>query len=558
MRKIVAIILALLICVMPVFAELQAFEVKNIQGGVKLQISGKLDASEEDKAVAVEIIEEGYSFDSITSINSNTAVAFADQTVIKTGENDFSFVARIDGATRLLKGKLYIEGMTEGHTFDVKYVENNDFAVSAAAVNGALASIDSLATKIGDTEVGNSKSNAFILNFDYVIDSDVTVLETAKYLHTELSQTPLSTTDKDAAAKLWKQASLLALMAEKDITDISAYSECIDLTNAKTKSWYEMIVENPSAKAMLTRLVNAKEYNKISDFDTALKENIILTVIAFPDGNDNIGLVLNDFSSLTGITETNKTLVYSQMAGKTYSSLAAALEEYGRLAGNPQDDGNDGGTSGGSSGSGNRVSDSTLTSIQSPDTQLSGDIQTINMKFIDLDSVPWAYTAISALTEMGVISGKSETLFMPEETITREEFAKLCVCALGGKVSGKNVFSDAKADEWYNGYINAAFEMGICKGVSDGVFGVGQNVSRQDIAVMLYRMIEGKTNTEANVNFADSERIADYAREAVEQLAGLGIINGVGANRFAPNDSATRAEAAKMLYGIVNILNGNK
>ena len=76
------------------------------------------------------------------------------------------------------------------------------------------------------------------------------------------------------------------------------------------------------------------------------------------------------------------------------------------------------------------------------------------------------------------------------------------------------------------------------------------------MAVMLYNLLKSN-NAELNDGgeaFDDDEQISDYAKEAVYALAGAGIINGVGDNRFAPHGNATRAESAKVIFGAMKLL----
>ena len=63
-------------------------------------------------------------------------------------------------------------------------------------------------------------------------------------------------------------------------------------------------------------------------------------------------------------------------------------------------------------------------------------------------------------------------------------------------------------------------------------------------------------DSSASLDFADSSSIPDYAKEAVAALSKSGIINGVGGNTFAPDDSSSRAQAAKIIYGIMQLKGG--
>ena len=172
--------------------------------------------------------------------------------------------------------------------------------------------------------------------------------------------------------------------------------------------------------------------------------------------------------------------------------------------------------------------------------------------FDDLDSVSWARDAICKLAEMDVLRGKEYKLFYPNDNITREEFVKMLAVAY--KLDSENrtaKFADVNADDWFMPYVAAAFESGIVKGVSDDMFGTGQNITRQDLAVMAYNAAlkaEVKFSDDNVQKFSDDGEISDYAKAAVYALKSQDVINGIDGKNFAPQDTATRAEAAKILY----------
>ena len=114
------------------------------------------------------------------------------------------------------------------------------------------------------------------------------------------------------------------------------------------------------------------------------------------------------------------------------------------------------------------------------------------------------------------------------------------------------------ANGWYASYITAAQKAGIVQGQDNGIFGVGKNVSRQDVAVMIYRAISatGKTlpSTREYADFTDDAQISDYAKDAVKALYSAGAINGMGDGTFGANEVCTRAQLSQILYGILELL----
>ncbi|MCH5184509.1 MAG: S-layer homology domain-containing protein [Oscillospiraceae bacterium] len=182
-----------------------------------------------------------------------------------------------------------------------------------------------------------------------------------------------------------------------------------------------------------------------------------------------------------------------------------------------------------------------------------------SLKFTDLNGVDWAVEAINNLAERGIISGKSDGIFAPNDNITRAEFAKILVNTLN--LTDPNAqtsdFSDVKESDWYYSAVASAFRKGVITGYGDGRFGVNDNISRQDMAVLLYRAAKAMNYTlpivAEEVKFTDEDQIDDYAKEAVNALQRARIITGVSDTEFAPKATASRAVAAKMIYGIYNL-----
>jgi len=180
--------------------------------------------------------------------------------------------------------------------------------------------------------------------------------------------------------------------------------------------------------------------------------------------------------------------------------------------------------------------------------------------FADLAGVEWAQESIVGLAKAGIVNGKDAYNFAPNDNITREEFLKmLYLCAnLQVNEEAQTTFIDVNAGEWYYGIVASAQEQGLVNGVSNVRFGVGENITRQDMAVMIVRMISSlgvELELSADESkFVDDARIADYAQVSVYTMKRAGIINGYEDGSFGPNAYATRAEAAKIIYGLCSLM----
>lgn len=169
-------------------------------------------------------------------------------------------------------------------------------------------------------------------------------------------------------------------------------------------------------------------------------------------------------------------------------------------------------------------------------------------KFNDLTNVDWAKDAIEGLAAKGVVAGYDDNTFKPQKNITREEFIKMVVAAQGVRLNASPCeLSDVDQNAWYAPYVNAAYQAGIVKGVSETEFGIGKEITREDMAVIIARL-KNYAGTEVQGTFADEASIADYAKDAVYSLYNAGKIAGVGNNMFGPKQIVNRAQAAKIIY----------
>jgi len=178
--------------------------------------------------------------------------------------------------------------------------------------------------------------------------------------------------------------------------------------------------------------------------------------------------------------------------------------------------------------------------------------EVVESVFSDLTDTPWAEEAIISLYEKGILSGTGDGKFNPKQNMTREQAVKIvCEMQQFPESNMNTEFKDVDENSWYADYIKKAVENGIINGISQDEFGVGKNITRQDFVVIVYRAL-GAEEYKGVFGFSDSSEIADYAKEAVGYFANRGVISGYPDNTFSPNGNITRAEAAKIIYGIIN------
>lgn len=357
---------------------------------------------------------------------------------------------------------------------------------------------------------------------------------------------------------IMNKAVAVAALQKGYVTNIIADADIFGLDSGELSSWYKKQYVTEKTGTRMAERITGKQYSSFGEFDEALCESFVLSVLEAPDGVDNAREVMQAFSSKIGTGATGTEKRYASVMNKNfanYSDLATAFNAYkdDSVAGNVVVSGN-GGNSGGSVPS---VSINKQI-IDNKGQQTSYPITVFN----DLEGVSWAEEEIVYLAENGIVSGKGNNLFCPNDYITREEFVAILVRAIiPQQQSAELSFSDVSPDAWYYDSIAKAVGAGVVNGISDDVFGVGANITRQDMAVMIDRIgIYVSDEFEESLTeydlFGDDNDIAEYAKSAVYKLRELEIINGIDEWNFAPTAYATRAQAAKMIYGLLSLQGG--
>ncbi len=171
--------------------------------------------------------------------------------------------------------------------------------------------------------------------------------------------------------------------------------------------------------------------------------------------------------------------------------------------------------------------------------------------------------AIEALASRGVINGKSDMSFDPDATMTRAEFAAIVVRGLGLSESMIGVFSDVTADSWYAGYVGAAYSYGIVNGKSESIFDPAGTITREEAATMIARAAElAGMDTDMNdgavrdmlAQFIDYVTASDWARRSLAFCYREGILSQQDLN-IRPKDAIKRCEVAGMLFNMLGAAN---
>ncbi len=215
---------------------------------------------------------------------------------------------------------------------------------------------------------------------------------------------------------------------------------------------------------------------------------------------------------------------------------------------------------------------------------LSQAVSAVN--FTDITN-HWAKESILTLAEKGVVNGVTDTQFMPDGEVTRAQYLKMIMEATGVKTAPIRTGEclDADENDWYCDYLQGALDKGLIpkdmvtgysesvdykvnengnatytKVIYKGAFNGDLPIKREEMAVLTQYMYQytrtiltnPKTATAKLTEFADSDKISEWAKVSVTQAVANGFMDGMDDNMFNPSFTATRAQAATVILRVLN------
>lgn len=180
-------------------------------------------------------------------------------------------------------------------------------------------------------------------------------------------------------------------------------------------------------------------------------------------------------------------------------------------------------------------------------------------KFTDVSAGDWFHAAVDCMVEKGIMTGVSSSIFAPGATTTRGMIVTMLYNLEGKPAISDNTFEDVTAGEWYANAVNWAAEKGIVSGYGNNKFGPNDNVTREQMAAILYRYAQYKgydvsVGEDTNIlSYTDGFDVSEYAYPALQWACGAGIISGKGNDTLDPSGEATRAEVAQMMKQFVEL-----
>ena len=173
-------------------------------------------------------------------------------------------------------------------------------------------------------------------------------------------------------------------------------------------------------------------------------------------------------------------------------------------------------------------------------------------KFIDVNEGDWYYDTVNSVYERGLMTGLTDTVFGPADNLVRAQFATI-VYRLEGcpEVDYKDAFPDVPENAWFMKAVIWANEAGVVTGYTDsGLFGPADNITREQMAVMMYRYVNKKgydLGEKADFSsYPDAGSVSEFAYEAMRWCVGNRIITGDN-GMLNPQGYANRAECATIV-----------
>ena len=430
--------------------------------------------------------------------------------------------------------------------------------VSTADVNKLISDIQAVSTGDGsDDAISSAVDSIYAL-----VDGKLNILGVDDYYYSSFSTAQKKQIAKAilenresydtisvSAAKEYAVLILNVIPTDKIPDTLEIYKDIYGTKGAACYTEYTAL----KSKSRFNTIFDTYTIENVSDVVKALNEATVIAMLESSQPGD-INMIFTNYSSVVPFSldtynRCDSDKVAYGLAGKTIDSMSVLSDMIDEIFENSQSSGGSGGSVGGGNGSGGSGG-----SYYGGNTSASVPAQTGT--FTDLSSAEWARNAIETLAASGIVSGVDGNRFEPQRNIKREEFVKIVLSAfdLFDENYQKASFIDIE-NSWAYPYICKANTLGIVNGIDETTFGIGEFITREDMAVILVRAMNAAGMELAKVkeyqSFADEAAISGYAADSIKTLVSAGVISGFEDNTFAPKASATRAQSAMMVYQII-------
>ena len=179
--------------------------------------------------------------------------------------------------------------------------------------------------------------------------------------------------------------------------------------------------------------------------------------------------------------------------------------------------------------------------------QTGAQTEEAQLPFLDVAEGAWYYDAVAYCYENGIMDGTSSVSFAPGMLLNRAMAAQVLYNLADGTASTAAGFPDVAASAWYADAVNWAAANGYVTGYDNGSFGPEDSLTREQLAVILYRYAGSPEPTGSLDGFTDAASASDYAVDALRWAVGEGLLTGKDGGRLDPAGTASRAELAQIL-----------
>jgi len=463
---------------------------------------------------------------------------------------NYKFVLSDGLASGVYYLKYYTGGQGSPVTKEISFINSGDetnFLVSLKLAANATDIGSLLETNVGDysyrTVLGLSKINSFSLS-----DAGLVFLNSALATYGTFNDMNsfYSTYEAEFAAELINEVEKSKLLGV-----INTFGNQLSLSN---EACYEIINEHPEYKDNILLMFYGQNNKGLAQARKAFNENAIIYAIRNAFSYGETTNLIDDYRSfipfsLSKYDACNKTKLGLWLFNHPSGTMSELENQISTFYNNSLSQET------GSNGVGGNVSAKNYSGVTGSFSETALAVNNPAYPYIDMESNTWAKDAVLNLTKKGVINGDGTGNFNPDNNVTREEFVKMLIYALNlNNKNSKSTFNDLPVTHWAYSSVSSAFENGIVLG-KGSFFGTGENITRQDMAVICYKAIARLKELEATKPaFLDKDEIDDYAKEAVGSMQNIGIINGFEDNRFYAKSSATRAQAAVIIDKVMRVI----
>lgn len=192
------------------------------------------------------------------------------------------------------------------------------------------------------------------------------------------------------------------------------------------------------------------------------------------------------------------------------------------------------------------------------DVTISATFSRGTLPFTDVKRTDWFYDAVSFTYNMGIMDGVETNKFSPSTTITRGMVVTMLWRMAGEPYASGTYFDDVSYGRYYTTAVAWSARNNIIEGSGANTFGVNDPITREQLAVILYRYakyMNYSTTTSSLYGYDDANKVSSWAKDAMGWAVRNGVIGGVTNTTLCPNNTATRAEVAQMFMNFYDFAN---